>query len=316
MAGGTSPASTTHATRAPGSLGDADLSGLSLGMGLPLGARRIGVCRTEWSDAGHPAATEIQGLLEGAIAAAESLIYIETQYFTSRALAQALYRRLTEPERSKLAVVLVMPAVADSPKEDFVLGNRQRTIRRFIADVARHHGHQFRLLMSSESTEMAPCPATFIHSKVLIVDDEFVTIGSANFTNRSMRVDREVNVAWETRLEAPADAARLADDIRRLRASLLAEHSGLEDDELFASLPDVIERIDEVCGRPGGKLRCQEIPVPDGDDPLLIAIFDPSGPLDWDTIDASVEEVFDFDEGVVKRGAQRLGQRLGVVDIE
>lgn len=307
----------SHAAGAAGEgLGEVDLSRLSGGMGLSLGSRRIAVCRTEWSDAGYPAATEIQALLERAIASAERLIYIETQYFTSRALARALHRRLTEPERSKLELVLMMPAVADSPKEDFVLGNRQRTIRRFIADVARQHGHQFRLLMSSESTEASPCPATFIHSKLLIVDDEFVTIGSANLTNRSMKVDREVNVAWETRLEAPADAARLGADIRRLRASLLAEHSGVADAELFSELPDLIERIDEVCERPGGKLRCQELPLPDGDDPLLIAIFDPSGPLDWATIDESLEQVFDFDEGIVKRGAQKLGQRLGVVDID
>src|SRR5690606_27407818 len=112
------------------------------------------------------------------------------------ALAEALYYRLSEASRSKLQIVLVMSDGADSPKEDFVLGNRQRSIRRFVADVARHFGHEFRLLMSSESSSDAPCPATFIHSKLVIVDDEFLTIGSANFTNRSMRVDREINVAW------------------------------------------------------------------------------------------------------------------------
>lgn len=297
-------------------LREVDLQELSAGLGLPLGSRRVAVCRTEWGDGEHPAACEIQALLERAIMAAERLIYIETQYFTSRALAQVLYRRLADTQRSKLELVLVMPAGADSPKEDFVLGNRQRAIRRFIADAAHYHGHQFRLLMSSESTDDEPCPATFIHSKVLIVDDEFVTIGSANFTNRSMRVDREVNVAWEARLEEPADAARLAADIRRLRASLLSEHAGLDDEEFFAPLPDLIGRIDDVCERPGVKLRCQELPVPDGDDPLLIAIFDPSGPLDWRTIDESLEQVFEVDEGLVRRGAQKIGQRLGVVDID
>jgi hypothetical protein len=49
---------------------------------------------------------------------------------------------------------------------------------------------------------------------------------------------------------------------------------------------------------------------------LLIAIFDPSGPLDWATIDESLEQVLDLDEGVVRRSAQKVGQRLGVVDID
>lgn len=284
--------------------------------GLPLRARRAAVCRTEWGDSEQPGACEIQALLERAILGAERLIYIETQYFTSRALAEALFRRLSDPARSKLGLVLVMPAGADSPKEDFVLGNRQRAIRRFVADAARHYGHQFRLLMSTESTDAEPCPATFVHSKLLIVDDELITIGSANFTNRSMRVDHEVNVAWETRLEAPADAAQLSEDIRRLRASLLSEHAGVEEGAFLCELAEVIERVDEACERPGSKLRCQELPAPDGDDPLLIAIFDPSGPLDWDTIDDSLEQVFQSDEGVIQRGAQKIGQRLGVVDID
>ena len=35
--------------------------------------------------------------------------------------------------------------------------------------------------------------ATYIHSKLMIVDDEFLTIGSANLTNRSMGLDSELH---------------------------------------------------------------------------------------------------------------------------
>jgi phosphatidylserine/phosphatidylglycerophosphate/cardiolipin synthase-like enzyme len=283
--------------------------------GLPLRGRHVAVSRTEWLMEGQVIG-EIQALFERAILAAERLIYIETQYFTSRALAEAMYYRLADNARSKLQIVLVMPDGADSPKEDFVLGNRQRAIRRFIADVARHFGHEFRLLMSSEASEADPCPATFIHSKLMIVDDEFLTIGSANFTNRSMRIDREINVAWQTQLEAPDDAARIGADIAALRASLLAEHAGVEDERLFLDIDGLIARIDDACGAGHCKLRSQAVPAPEDDDPLLIAIFDPSGPIDWDSIDQSVEDAFQFDEGFVKRTAQRIGQRLGVIDIE
>ena len=169
--------------------------------------------------------------------------------------------------------------------------------------------------MSSESTSDAPCPATFIHSKLVIVDDEFLAIGSANFTNRSMRVDREVNVAWQAQLEQPEDAATLTRDIRGLRASLLAEHAGLDDREFF-EVDGLVERIDRACEGTQCKLRIQAVPEPDGDDPLLIAIFDPSEPIDFASLDQSVEDAFQFDEGFVKRTAQKIGQRLGVIDIE
>lgn len=283
--------------------------------GMPLSAEKVAISRTEWTPSGDVIG-EIQALFERAILAAERLIYIETQYFTSKALAEALYYRLAAPDRSRLQLVLVMPDGADSPKEDFVLGNRQRAIRRFLADVARHFGHEFRLLMSSESNDENPCPATFIHSKLMVVDDEFLTIGSANFTNRSLRIDRELNVAWQVQHESEAFAERLRADIRGLRASLLAEHAGVGAVEDFLEIDGLIERLDAVCGAGTCKLRCQAVPAPESDDPLLIAIFDPSGPIDWNTIDQSLEDTFQFDEGVVKRTAQKIGQRLGVVDTD
>jgi phospholipase D1/2 len=314
--GSASTASDAQAEAAsPAPAPGADVAGALVDHGLALGGRQVAVSRTEWLLEGQ-VISEIQALFERAIVAAERLIYIETQYFTSRALAEAMYYRLADSARSKLQIVLVMPDGADSPKEDFVLGNRQRSIRRFIADVARHFGHEFRLLMSSEASAAEPCPATFIHSKLMIVDDEFLTIGSANFTNRSMRIDREINVAWQTPLESPEGAARLGADIAALRASLLAEHAGVDDERRFLDIDGLIARIDDACDEGHCKIRCQAVPAPDDDDPLLIAIFDPSGPIDWASIDQSMEEAFQFDEGFVKRTAQRIGQRLGVIDIE
>ena len=292
------------------------LASLATGLGIPLRAQRVGISRTEYGAEGEFVSAEVQRLFERALAAAERLIYVEMQYFTSKAIAEALCHRLADTARSKLQVVLVMPDGADSPKEDFVLGNRQRAIRRLVAQFAQHYGHDFRLLMSSDSTPDDPTPATFIHSKLLIVDDQFLTIGSANFTNRSMRVDAELNVCWEVSLEAPSGAPELEADIRALRASLLAEHAGTREAAFFEPIEGLVARLDAACADVGGKLHCQALPAPETDNPLLIAIFDPSGPLDWDTLDQSLEEAFDSHEGFVKRTAQRLGQRLGVIDVD
>jgi phospholipase D1/2 len=292
-----------------------ELGGLTRGQGLALRARRVAVCRTDLVEAGQPAICEVQALFESAILGAQRLIYIETQYFTSRAIAEALCRRLADAAQSKLELVLLMPNGADSPKEDFVLGNRQRAVRRLVAEVAKHHGHELRVLMSSED-DSGSTPATFIHSKLMIVDDEFVTIGSANLTNRSMRVDRELNVAYAAQLETEADAELLRQDIRALRASLLAEHAGVEDTVAFEAPDGLIARLDQVCGAPDNKLHCQPLPEAEDDDPLLVAIFDPSQPLDWSNFDTTLENAFDNDVGLFRRGVQKLGQRLGAVDIE
>jgi len=305
-----------HENESPRSDDAFELRSLAAGRGLPLRARKVAISRTEQLDAGEPPICELQSLLERAIAGARELIYIENQYFTSRAIAQALIKRMIDPDASKLQLVLVMPNGADSPKEDFVLGNRQRTIRHVVGQAAKQSGHELRLLMSSAATEQDPIPATFIHAKLLIVDDEFITLGSANLTNRSMRVDRELNVAFETCLEQPDDAARLRQDISALRASLLNEHAGTNDSDQFLAIDGLAERLDQVCDDPSTKLRCQDLSASEGDDPLLIAVFDPSTPLEWSTLDDTLEHAFDSDDGFLRKGAQKVGQRLGVVDIE
>src|SRR4029434_4629405 len=60
---------------------------------------------------------------------------------------------------------------------------------------------------------------TFIHSKVMIADDRFVRIGSANFSRRSMGVDTECDLA----VDAAGDP-RIEVGVRQIRTRLLAEH--------------------------------------------------------------------------------------------
>ena len=63
---------------------------------------------------------------------------------------------------------------------------------------------------------------TFVHSKVMVVDDELVRIGSANFSRRSMGVDTECDLAVEARRRSRT----CRQGIRRIRDRLLASISG------------------------------------------------------------------------------------------
>lgn len=64
----------------------------------------------------------------------------------------------------------------------------------------------------------------YIHSKVMIVDDVFMTVGSANTNNRSMGFDTELNVSWEAR---PGRDRGVRKALRRARVALLKEHAGV-----------------------------------------------------------------------------------------
>ncbi len=61
----------------------------------------------------------------------------------------------------------------------------------------------------------------YVHSKVMIVDDEFAIIGSANANPRSFRLDSEANVAWRDRSSVTVFR-------RRLWSKLLGNPKGLQ----------------------------------------------------------------------------------------
>jgi phospholipase D1/2 len=217
----------------PGTAARFDLRELTGGEGLLLRARDVCLSRTDIARDDSVVA-EIRAGYEAVIAAAERLIYIETQYFTSRSMANALLARLRDPQRPKLQLIVLIPRGADSGKEKFALGDVQNMVLGAIEQTARATGHEFQLLCSAcgegEQT-------TFIHSKVLIVDDRFLSVGSANMTERSMGLDRELSLFWQ----ADGDDA-LSADIANVRASLLAEHAGREPSD-FLAVDGLAQRI-------------------------------------------------------------------------
>ena len=123
-----------------------------------------------------------------------------------------------------------------------------------------------------------------VHSKVLVMDDDLCSVGSANFNNRSMGFDTECNIAIEARGEV-----RIQRVIASLRNRLLAEHLGtaLEKvtDEIARRDGSVLETI-EALRHPGRTLEPID-PVLTGDVDRLLpasALVDPERPVDLDEL--------------------------------
>jgi uncharacterized membrane protein YdjX (TVP38/TMEM64 family) len=97
---------------------------------------------------------------------------------------------------------------------------------------------------------------TMVHSKVMIVDDLLLRIGSANLNNRSMGTDSECDLA----LEARNGAERAA--IGKMRARLLADHCGVAAEEAAQALASgsLLRAADTLGGR-GHRL----VPIDDGE---------------------------------------------------
>lgn len=280
--------------------------------GLPLRCPRVALSRTRVEDNNF----HVEELLRRAVDQAEHAIYIENQYFTSKAFVKALIARMCNGKLPKLHIVLVLPEGGHSKKEELVLGGRQRIMLWLVRKLAESNGHHVRVLKSCSRTEEGETVATYIHSKVMTVDDRFVSIGSANLMNRSMRVDHELNASFSAELcETEEQKAALGCDIRHLRASLLAEHAGAAEIDPQLSVRETLALVDRWCNDPNSKLELQELEPPQEDDPFFSMVCDPAAPLDWTNLQKCVDALFDSDQTIVKGAARRVGQRLGVVDI-
>ncbi|WP_438014432.1 phospholipase D-like domain-containing protein [Sorangium sp. So ce315] len=246
--------------------------------GTPLAARHVTLSRTDPHGAptGAPSCTEIRDLYLDAIDGAERFIYIETQYLSSQDIADGIERRMRAEGRPPLDVVLVLNMEAETMKEQIAVGLSQAKVLGRLRAAAAETGHRlgvYYTLPACGEDETAE-RATYIHSKVMIVDDRFLTVGSANLTNRSLSIDTELNASVET--DDPDDA--LGRSIRRARASLIGEHLG---DLEFDRADGLVTYLDAVASpptgprAPGSSCRLRIHPSPTADERVLLEVIDP-----------------------------------------
>lgn len=244
---------------------------------LPLGSSAVGFSRT---DARGPeqSVREIERLFLDAIAAAEHLLYIETQYLSSHSIGEALLTRMKQREKPRLEIVIVVNAKPEALKEELAVGLRQTKILSRLRKAAVAFGHQLGIYGSRCDGDAPDRLSTYIHSKLLIVDDRFLSVGSANLTNRSMGVDTELQVSWEATGDAEADQ-QLRQQIQAVRVSLLREHAGLRDAAAGALEPDLgsvkglVWRLDQLASADNARL-VRHAPASAGKR-LLLELFNP-----------------------------------------
>jgi phosphatidylserine/phosphatidylglycerophosphate/cardiolipin synthase-like enzyme len=183
-----------------------------------------------------------------ALRKAESLVYLENQFLWSPELVAILESKLADPPRDDFRVLALLPQHPNNGSDD-TRGQVGRLIRadggagRFLATTIRQRS----------GSVTGPL---YVHAKVGIVDDNWLTIGSANLNEHSMFNDSELNVVscdpelarttrlrlWAEHLERTVDdvdgpPSRVIDELwrpiaveqrRRLDAGLPATHRLLE----------------------------------------------------------------------------------------
>jgi phosphatidylserine/phosphatidylglycerophosphate/cardiolipin synthase-like enzyme len=170
-----------------------------------------------------------------ALRAAERLVYLESQFLWSPELIEILAEKLRDPPSPEFRVVTVLPAKPNNGRDD------TRGQLGVLVDAATAGGDPARFLACTLFQPHGN--PVYVHAKVGIVDDAWLTVGSANLNEHSLFNDTEMNVVvrdpevvraarlrlWSEHLEqdATGDPTRVVDELWRPRADEQAHHRKL-----------------------------------------------------------------------------------------
>ncbi len=173
----------------------------------------VAIARTSPPWNGRGEVREVERLYLDMIASARRSIYIENQYLTAGRIARALAARLQEEDGPE--VVIVYSRNNSGWLEQNTMGGLRFEFLKILKEADRfrrlHLYHP--VLPGNVQTE--------VHSKVMVIDEDSVRIGSANLNNRSLTLDTECDLMIESTGEEKIQGA-----IARFRNRLLGEHLG------------------------------------------------------------------------------------------
>jgi phosphatidylserine/phosphatidylglycerophosphate/cardiolipin synthase-like enzyme len=167
------------------------------------------------------------GILESyvrALRAAERFIYLENQFLWSPEIASILADKIAEPPSDDFRVLALLPVKPNTGADDTrgVLGE--------LLEADRDAGRVFASAIFARSGKRAD--PIYVHAKVAIIDDRWLTIGSANLNEHSLFNDTEMNIV--------AHDPELA---RHTRLRLWSEHLELPIDKIDHDPIEVIDNL-------------------------------------------------------------------------
>lgn len=159
----------------------------------------------------------------GAIRAAERFVYLENQFLWSPEIVELLAEKLRNPPRDDFRLLVLLPVNANDGAD---------VSRGQVAALIHADDGNGRFLACSVYARAGRLrDPIYVHSKVAIVDDRWLTLGSANLNEHSLFNDSEVNVV-----------VRDEELVRDTRLRLWSEHLELPRDQIEGEPAEVIDR--------------------------------------------------------------------------
>jgi phosphatidylserine/phosphatidylglycerophosphate/cardiolipin synthase-like enzyme len=167
------------------------------------------------------------GILESyvrAFRAAQRFIYLENQFLWSPEIASILADKIAHPPTPDFRLLVVLPAKPNSGADD---------TRGVLGELLAADADKGRVFASTLYARSGPrADPIYVHAKLAVIDDTWLTIGSANLNEHSLFNDTEMNIVTHDPVLA-----------RETRLRLWSEHLELPIDSLDRDPIDVIDTI-------------------------------------------------------------------------
>ena len=165
-----------------------------------------------------------------ALRSAQRFVYLENQFLWSPEIEAVLYDKLRRPPCDDFRMLVVLPAKPNTGADD------TRGVLAELVTADRDAGRFLACTVYSRAG--GPSSPIYVHAKVGIVDDRWLTVGSANLNEHSLFNDTELNLVTHD--------ARIARDVR-LR--LWSEHLERPIDAVAGNVTEVIDNLWKPLGR-------------------------------------------------------------------
>jgi len=232
----------------------------------------VGIARTQPAFGDMPERRESEKLYLEGIRRARDAIYIENQYLTSHSIGDALIERLQQQDGPD--IVLILPFQTGGWLEQ----NTMDVLRARMLKRLRHADQHGRLRTWYPHIPLPDGQTLAVHSKIMVIDDRLLRVGSSNTSNRSMGLDTECDLAIEAQNDQTAAV------ISGFRNRLLAEHLDCTPEAVADAVDNCGSLIDAIESLRGNERSLREL---DGFlDPDLDALIpqsqliDPEHPMD------------------------------------
>jgi phosphatidylserine/phosphatidylglycerophosphate/cardiolipin synthase-like enzyme len=202
-----------------------------------------------------------------ALQAAERFIYIENQFLWSPEIEAVLSDKISNPPHPDFRLLLLLPSKPNTGADD------TRGVLGHLIETDDDAGRLLACTLYARAGHLHD--PVYIHAKIAVIDDNWLTLGSANLNEHSLFNDTEMNIvshdpelARQTRLrlwaehlerpieEIPSDPIEAIDDLWKpiSRDQLERRDAGLPLTHRLVRLPNMSRRSGRALGPVTGLL--------------------------------------------------------------